>query len=488
MVIGKLFGIEAAAEKLTNSVMNSGFIKKTDSLLALFNGVAGYALENGLSADFKEHRAQKNLSVSININTGSMADPEGQEGMAHLIEHMAFFRQEKFIDAIRKELEKRGGAWEGLTNLYGTKFNFEIPYSRSNSRFLMETVSKIVFSNEFDQEQLDEEQNVIDNELYRDDDGTKRDIQRLLNASIGLSACGEFDQTIGEKILGRGNTRKSITLNDLKTFHRDNYVATNAQVKIACPRGTKGRLFRLLKDNFSDVPSYGTQSEVEENIDKPYQGGENHLDIQDLRQTHFALAFYMPKATGGRETVEQRALTSYIEKRLKDEMRGVTNRRVYQTYAYIGHYEKQSFISISTSVKPEQADTVLPIVANIIKEISEGRIDKDRFKAVKAGMRRQNLEKSFNNRTSLENFNSPLKQRVSEYRDAKYSRQVEPKDLTQLINEALTYPPTMLTAGNNEKVQTFESFRQMLPEKVTENVADIAREKKPETISNTRQV
>ncbi len=86
-----------------------------------------FPLPSGLRVVFQEDRARAVVSVATVVGTGFAEDPAGQEGMAHLLEHLAFRAHHFSGDAVATRLDELGARHNAFTTTDDTTYVADAP-------------------------------------------------------------------------------------------------------------------------------------------------------------------------------------------------------------------------------------------------------------------------------------------------------------------------------------------------------------------------
>jgi predicted Zn-dependent peptidase len=165
------------------------------------------------------------VRIGLIFWTGSLDDPEGKEGLAHLFEHMPFRGTKRFRDkfALTAPLERVGGHLNAYTDLTNTFLYAEVP--SSNALIGFEALFDLAFFPLLHAKDLEAERNVIEAEIARKENS-------MSFADNGRMMRDLFGRTIGSKswVLGTRQTLATITDADLRAFHESHYAVGNVEI------------------------------------------------------------------------------------------------------------------------------------------------------------------------------------------------------------------------------------------------------------------
>jgi zinc protease len=138
-----------------------------------------YTLPNGLQVILSPHRVAPTVAVLVLYKVGSVNEPRGKTGFAHLFEHMMFQGSENVPREMHfKYVESNGGVLNGFTSYDLTAYFELLPASKLPLGLWLE--SDRMRSLQVSQENLDNQRAVVkeerrlsvDNQPYAPRDGT----------------------------------------------------------------------------------------------------------------------------------------------------------------------------------------------------------------------------------------------------------------------------------------------------------------------------
>ncbi len=170
-----------------------------------------YQLKNGLSVLHVFHKDSNVIHCGLLIKAGTRDEPEGQEGLAHFIEHALFKgtkRRKSFH--ILNRLEVVGGE----LNAYTTKEETCVHASVMNRHFerALDLISDIVFNSVFPAKEILKEKDVIIDEIHSYQDTP---YEQIFDDFEGQLFKGH---SLGHPILGTENSVRSFKRADLVKY------------------------------------------------------------------------------------------------------------------------------------------------------------------------------------------------------------------------------------------------------------------------------
>ena len=184
--------------------------------------------------------------LGVFINTGSRDEPEGQDGMAHFIEHMIFkgTRKRKAYHILNR-LESVGGELNAFTTkeytcLYTSFLNTW--YSRA-----AELLSDIIFNSTFPAREMKKEKDIIIEEINSYLDTPSEQIYDDFESALFNG------HTMGRSILGSPNQVKSFKHRDITSFFRNCY-GTDRMVICSVGGVSFPRFVKYIEKYFGEEP------------------------------------------------------------------------------------------------------------------------------------------------------------------------------------------------------------------------------------------
>ncbi len=182
-------------------------------------------LDNGVKVLLVSDPDTAKAAVSIDVNVGSWADPEGREGLVHFLEHMLFLKSEKYptLDGYRKFIRSRGGSNNAVTYGQTTNYHFEI-----NAEHLQPALDRLAHSVALpilDATYVDRERHAVNSEFRMNfkNDGWRKYIAQGMVTDPKHPFAGFSTGTLQTLNNDDGKT----LLQDLKNLHQQFYVGGN---------------------------------------------------------------------------------------------------------------------------------------------------------------------------------------------------------------------------------------------------------------------
>ncbi|MCL2599427.1 MAG: insulinase family protein, partial [Firmicutes bacterium] len=185
-----------------------------------------FIYKNGLRVILDKNTNVKTVCVGFWIGSGSAREDEGQNGIAHFVEHMMFKGTPKMSPFdIADRFERVGAQVNAFTGKEYTCYYFKSVDDSCEECF--ETLADIFFDSDYKQVELDKERNVVIEEIGMTEDSSE-DLCFDLSAKIG------FDNTsLGNTILGPVSNVARFQKTDILGYTQKNYLPGNMVVAVS---------------------------------------------------------------------------------------------------------------------------------------------------------------------------------------------------------------------------------------------------------------
>jgi predicted Zn-dependent peptidase len=235
-------------------------------------------LANGLRVATDLMPSVETISVGVWIGVGTRQEAPEVNGVAHLLEHMAFKgTKRRSARDIAVEIEAVGGSMNAQTSREQTAYFIKV--LKGDLDLAVDILADILLHSTYDPTELSRERAVILQELGQAED-TPDDVifDRFQEAAFP-------EQALGRPVLGRSQIIERLPREALVDFRTRHYGAA-AMVLAAAGHVDHDALVAAARRAFADLPEAGDTSYEAAR----YIGGE-HRDDQDLEQVHLAIGF-----------------------------------------------------------------------------------------------------------------------------------------------------------------------------------------------------
>jgi predicted Zn-dependent peptidase len=313
-------------------------------------------LENGVPVVTESLKNVRSVVLGIWVKVGSRNETTEKNGISHCLEHM-FFKGTKKRSAkdIAFEIDSLGGDLNAFTSRENTTF-----YIKVLDEYLekgIELLSDIFLHPIFPEDELEKEKKIIKEEIKMVEDTPDDYIHDLFTKTIWGNT------GLGQSILGRRETVKSFTKNDLLTHIRKYYGTRD--IVISCSGNFDHDI--LLNNLHKNLGNLRRGSEPERRP-PPQYNGKVAVFKKDLAEAHICLGLKgLSQASKERYSlyVLNTILGAGISSRLFQEIREKRG-LAYSIYSFIASYYDTGIWGVSAGVSRKKVRETLEL---IIKEM-----------------------------------------------------------------------------------------------------------------------
>ncbi|WP_282607551.1 pitrilysin family protein [Pelagibius sp. Alg239-R121] len=318
-------------------------------------------LSNGLRVATDRIDTVETASLGAWVGVGTRHEPAAVNGVAHMLEHMAFKgTKRRSAYAIAEEIEAVGGHLNAYTSRENTAF-----YARvlaEDVPLAVDIIGDILQSSIFDQEELQRERAVVLQEIGQAAD-TPDDIIFDHFQETAYPA-----QALGRPVLGTSEIVGGFQRDTLRDYMTNHYGAEN-MVIAAAGKVDHRKFVDLVEAHFGGLGS-GTSLD-EEKAD--YKGG-NFRESRDLEQVHFLLGFQAVDyhdpdyyAALLLSTLFGGGMSSRLFQEIR-EKRGL----VYSIYSFASSYRDDGVFGIYAGTGEAEAAEMVPVICDELLKLCEG--------------------------------------------------------------------------------------------------------------------
>ncbi|MBA5778392.1 insulinase family protein [Stappia sp. F7233] len=318
-------------------------------------------LANGLTVvtDTMPHLATAALGVWV--HGGSRSEQPSQNGITHLLEHMAFKgTARRSARQIAEEIEAVGGELNAATSVEHT--NYYARVLAEDVPLAIDILSDILLNSTFDAEELAREKHVILQEIGAAHDSPDDKVFDLFQEMAWAR------QAIGRPILGTPERVMSFTPDDLKSYLSTHYRGPQ-MVLAAAGKVDHRQIVALAEERFSGVP--GDAAPVD--ADASYTGGSNRLE-RDLMEVQFLLGFEgKPYKADDYYAIQVLAsvMGGGMSSRLFQEVREARG-LCYAIYSFHWAFRDTGLFGVHAATGQEDVEELIPV---ILGELSRASLD-----------------------------------------------------------------------------------------------------------------
>ena len=338
-------------------------------------------LANGVTVVTETMAHLESVALGVWVNAGARDEADGEHGIAHLLEHMAFKgTRKRSARQIAEEIENVGGEVNAATSVETTSYYARV--LKDDVPLAIDILHDILTDSVFDEGELAREKHVILQEIGAAND-TPDDVvyDRFTEAAFR-------DQTIGRAILGTPETVKAFTPDQIRAYLTRHYTGDRMLV-VAAGAVKHDEFVREVEKRFGQsIKPTGT---LVRNAPKAiYTGGESR-ETRDLMDAQLLIGFE-GRAYQVRDYYCSQLLAAVLgggmSSRLFQEVREKRG-LCYSVYAFHWGFSDTGLFGVYAATGeedlPELAEVVLGELAHAADHIAVSEIDRARAQ-VRAGL------------------------------------------------------------------------------------------------------
>ncbi|RKV89419.1 MAG: insulinase family protein, partial [Campylobacter sp.] len=343
-------------------------------------------LKNGLKYYIKENKfPQKTAIFYLVINSGSTDEKDGEQGLAHFLEHMAFNGSRDFSkNELIKQLEslgvKFGADLNAQTSYDQTSYVLTINVNEKNLQDTFKVFSNWIDGVKIDPKELNKERGVImEEERQRNTPGYRLYLAQtkdIFEGSIYLKRVP----------IGDMNVIKSVDAKHMQEFYERLYQPRFMSF-VAVGDFDKNEIKSLIEKSFSQAKNTNSYIHPEKNISfksglNIFNYDSNETGMELVRLSYFDKFSPVVNEADAKRNLEDALIASLInmlyEQKNANNSSNLSTDFIAQTLQ-----AKQKIYSFETNVLGGDFNASLKDMLGVIKGIKEFGFNKDDFKDVK---------------------------------------------------------------------------------------------------------
>ena len=334
------------------------------------------SLPNGLRVATDTMTTVETVSLGMWVGVGTRHEREAENGVSHLLEHMAFKGTERrTAGEIAREIEAVGGFLNAYTAREVTAYYAKV--LKEDAALAVDILADILTGSVFDAAELERERTVILQEIGQAQDFPE-DVAFDMFQETAYPA-----QAMGRSILGRPEVVRSLPREAVAGWMGERYRAP-AMVLAAAGHIEHEALLDLAERHFADLPT--APAPVPEAA--RYAGGDMR-ERRDIEQSHLVLGFEGPSFREAGFYPAQVFSTLYgggMSSRLFQEVREKRG-LVYSIYSFASSAADTGIVGVYAGTASESVDEVLAIVRGELEELAGDGPDEDELARARAQLR-----------------------------------------------------------------------------------------------------
>ena len=328
-------------------------------------------LDNGLTVATDTMPDVETVSLGAFVGVGTRHEPAELNGVAHLLEHMAFKGTPKRnARAIAEEIEAVGGQINAYTGRESTAFFAKV--LKEHTGVALDIIADILLNARIDADELQRERQVVLQEIGQAAD-TPDDIIFDLFQETAYP-----NQGVGRPVLGTPAVVERLSAEDLRGYMRAHYGAEHMVVS-AAGKIDHESFVEMVAKAFDGLPQVAPANQEPAR----YQGGD-YREERALEQVHVILGF---PGVGYRDpnyytasvlaTLLGGGMSSRLFQKIREE-RGL----VYTIFSFHGAAMDSGLFGVYAGTGAQDVGALLPVVCDEIhavgQHVDEAELDRAR--------------------------------------------------------------------------------------------------------------
>ena len=400
-----------------------------------------FTLPNGLRVLCEQLPHLRSVSMGVWVKAGSILEREHENGLSHLIEHMAFKGTgRRSAKQIAQEMDAVGGYLNAATSKLCTCYYAKV--IDENLPLAADILSDIVRFPAIDPKELDKERNVVLEEISMTDDSPE-DVAYDLIASAMFSK-----QPLGQTILGPRELIASYTREDILAFRARHYSPMNTCVAIA-GNFDLNQVKDLMAQRFGDWT--GGAGEIFP-VNAVNQRPQTLTADKDTEQAHICLG-YRGKPLGDADAYPMAVfnsilgggMSSRLFQRIREE-----SAMAYSVYSAPSAYPHCGDFTIYAAVSPRNVKTVLAQIDEETSRLVREGATQEEFDMAKAQLKGGFIlgqESAYNRMNSMGSNMALMNRVITTDETIRRIEAVTPEDVRRVAAETLGGPRSQAFVG-----------------------------------------
>ena len=400
-----------------------------------------FTLPNGLRVLCEQLPHLRSVSMGVWVKAGSILEREHENGLSHLIEHMAFKGTgRRRAKQIAQEMDAVGGYLNAATSKLCTCYYAKV--IDENLPLAADILSGIVRFPAIDPKELDKERNVVLEEISMTDDSPE-------DVAYDLIASAMFGrQPLGQTILGPRELIASYTREDILAFRARHYSPMNTCVAIA-GNFDLNQVKDLIAQRFGDWT--GGAGEIFP-VNAVNQRPQTLTADKDTEQAHICLG-YRGKPLGDADAYPMAVfnsilgggMSSRLFQRIREE-----SAMAYSVYSAPSAYPHCGDFTIYAAVSPRNVKTVLAQIDEETSLLVREGATQEEFDMAKAQLKGGFIlgqESAYNRMNSMGSNMALMNRVITTDETIRRIEAVTPEDVRRVAAETLGGPRSQAFVG-----------------------------------------
>jgi len=332
-------------------------------------------LSNGMRVLTDAMDTVETASIGVWVGVGTRHEPAEINGVAHVLEHMAFKGTERRSAlAIAREIENVGGHVNAYTSREQTAYYAKV--MAGDTPLALDILADILQHSVFDAVELERERQVILQELGQAED-TPDDI-----VFDYFQECAYPDQAMGRPVLGRAEIIRKLDRDTVAGYMHRHYGA-EGMVLVAAGKLDHDAIVAQAERAFAGLQPRGDTA-----FEAPRYRGGDLRQPRDLEQVHVLLGF--PAVSFADPDyyalqVLSAALGGGMSSRLFQEIREKRG-LVYSIYSFVHAYSDSGLFGIYAGTGESEVAELVPVLCEEMRRLPLG-LDADEIQRARAQLK-----------------------------------------------------------------------------------------------------
>lgn len=400
-----------------------------------------FTLPNGMRVLCEQLPHLRSVSMGVWVKAGSILEREHENGLSHLIEHMAFKGTgRRSAKQIAQEMDAVGGYLNAATSKLCTCYYAKV--IDENLPLAADILSDIVRFPAIDPKELDKERNVVLEEISMTDDSPE-------DVAYDLIASAMFGkQPLGQTILGPCELIASYTREDILAFRARHYSPMNTCVAIA-GNFDLNQVKDLMAQRFGDWT--GGAGEIFP-VNAVNQRPQTLTADKDTEQAHICLG-YRGKPLGDADAYPMAVfnsilgggMSSRLFQRIREE-----SAMAYSVYSAPSAYPHCGDFTIYAAVSPRNVKAVLAQIDEETSLLVREGATQEEFDMAKAQLKGGFIlgqESAYNRMNSMGSNMALMNRVITTDETIRRIEAVTPEDVRRVAAETLGSPRSQAFVG-----------------------------------------
>jgi predicted Zn-dependent peptidase len=416
-------------------------------------GVEITTLDNGFRIASDRMESVETVSLGVWVGIGTRHEEAAENGVSHLLEHMAFKgTSRRSARDIAVEIENVGGVLNAYTGREQTAYYAKV--LSGDLPLAIDIIADILQHSTYDAQELERERGVVLQEIGQAED-TPDDIVFDYFQEAAFP-----DQSMGRPVLGRAAIITDLQSDAIARYQTSRYRPGN-MVLAAAGRLDHAQLVDMASRAFDNLPR-GYASAIEP---ARYQGGETRFP-RDLEQAHILLGFegigiHEPDYYAG--AVLSQLFGGGMSSRLFQEVREKRG-LVYGIHSFASAWTDAGLFGIYAGTGENEARELLPVVCDELLKLP-GDISHEELRRAAAQLKAGILMSREKTSARCEHLAAQLLIHDRVFTPAEIVAKVDAVteiDLARVAKRLIASAPTLTTMGPIDHVMDLASLRRHL--------------------------